>query len=235
MLVGRRRQQGVFHPAIGLLLLIVACGESDDVDTPTDPPAEVVAVSSRRGTIDYYFYGEELQLTFDSDPGNVEVVYYKSNLDVGVAGEGTTRAFLVLSSRGDFTWERGGALALEFEPLMSGQIQPPITKGPRFPSPGATGVSVEELMRRGVSFRVGPPFHPVGKLISPLRMSDATITASDGRSWHPQAVTELDRITLASDPENPFLGGQSYVVRIDIWLTYSPTDLSPIRIEFATE
>ncbi len=234
MLVGPQRQQDVFHPAIGLLLLIAACGESNDVDTPTDPPAEVVVVSSRRGSIDYYFYGEELELTFDSDPGNVEVVYYKSNLDVGVAGEGTTRAFLVLSSRGDFTWDRGGSLTLEFNPLYSGQLQPPGV-GSEFPKDGATEVSPAELMARGVSLRVSPPFHPVGRTISPLQMSEATITASDGRSWRPEAVTDFDRLTLLSEPSNPFLAGQRYIVELDVWLTASTTDLNEVRIEFETE
>ena len=212
------------------------CGGASDAPLPVpDPAAQVIALTSSRGSDDHYTYGQEWRLTFDRDPGAVHVVYYKSNLDVGVAGEGLTRAFLVLSSRADFSWERGGALTLEFEPLIFGQIGAPFVVGPRFPEHVGAEVEPAAVMMRGVSFHVRPPIHPVGRMISPVQMSDPLVTASDGRSWSPQVATEFDKVTLLSDSDTPYLPSQTYRVEVDMWLTASPQDLNKVHIEFATE
>ena len=47
--------------------------------------------------------------------------------------------------------------------------------------------------------------------------------------------TELNELTLLSDPDNPYLAGQTYVVRVDFWLAYSPPELFPFEFEFTTE
>lgn len=212
--------------AVGLCalqVLLAGCAENDgDGHTAEHPPAQVVSVTHARGNPDYYLYGEEMRLTFDRDPGLVDAVYDHNALGGSVVGEGTRRALLVLSPRAELRWDRGGSLVLEFDPLIYPDGGPPSTKGPRFPAPGATGVSVPELMERGVFFHVGAPFHRDNRMIPFLQTSQPTVTASDGRTWHPDFVTKLDRLTLLSDADNPFAGGLTYVARIDIWRTAYP-------------
>ncbi len=220
--------------AIVAASLLMACQEDVDVPPVEPPPAQVISVAHARGNNEFYLAGDEMRLTFDRDPGHVEVLYDGYRRDGGVVGEGVVRAFLVLSSSATFTWQGGGSFEMEFVPMIIGDANYP-SAWPLFPAWDATLVSPAELMERGVTIEVEPTFEPKGLMIPRIRMSQPTITASDGRTWEPEFTTELGELTLLSDPDNPFLSGQTYVVRVDVWLTALSSYLTPFEFEFTTE
>lgn len=220
--------------AIVAASLLMACQEDVDEPPVEPPPAQVISVAHARGNNEFYLAGEEMRLTFNRDPGPVEVLYGGRRLAVGVVGEGVERAFLVLSLSATFTWQGGGSFEMEFTPMIHGDADYP-SAWPLFPGWDAIRVSPTELMDRGVTIGVSPPFESKGAMIPRIRMSQPTITASDGRTWEPEFTTELDELTLLSDPDNPFLSGQTYVVRVDVWLTALSSYLTPFEFEFTTE
>ena len=208
---------GVCLALVGLL----SCGfqGADDGMDPVLGPARIIRTDRGNGAPrDTFSVGEEVRITFDRDPGVVDIVYAGRHR-VDVAGDGVVRAFLILSSPIWLTWEEGGSLMLEYDSIIGGEISAPAA-GPLFPDPNATDVGLDELRARGIVLFVDPPLSDPSRIIPRAAVTDARITVSDGTSWVPELTSEGFEVTLRPDAGAAFVGAETYRVRAVAELTY---------------
>jgi len=91
---------------------LLGCGDTDDPLTPDSPTARVLYVSKLDLGPQTFVYGQTVRVIFDRDPGVVTVEH-----DGDLAGSGTNRVFAIKRSPMRLTWQNGGVLVLEYDPI----------------------------------------------------------------------------------------------------------------------
>ena len=215
--------------------LALGCGE-DTVDAPPTEfgprPARVFQVSDldmgQRG----FVYGEEMQIVFDRDPGVVELDYGGAKPLAPVAGEGTIRAFLLERSPTLLTWDNGGSLVLEYEPIAMPNRRVPelVDAWPPLGSHGMWYVNLNE--RKNVWLKFDVRTRRRGGMIPRMRVDRAEITGPDGVTWTPETSVGTDTIALLRNEAHTYERAQTYVVHVEVTFVIAPDSPRVYDYEF---
>jgi|APSaa5957512622_1039677.scaffolds.fasta_scaffold19150_2 hypothetical protein len=215
--------------------LVVGCGE-DAADAPPAEfmprPARVFQVSDLDIGQRSFVYGEEMQIVFDRDPGVVELDYGGAAPLAPVAGENTTRAFLLERSPTVLTWDNGGSLVLEYDPIV--ERNPPVPElvdaWPPFGSRGISDVNLNQ--RTPIWLKFGVQARRRGGIIPRLRVDEAEITGPDGIAWIPETSVGVDFVALLSDDAHTYERGQTYGVHVEVTFAIAPNSPRAYDYEF---
>lgn len=185
--------------------LLMACQEA------VDAPPEILRVwrLGQGAPSGLYVYGEEILVEFDRDPGDVQITYDGAP-GPDVAGDGTTRVFVVLKQAIVLTWE-GGSETLEYQSIFEQEVGPVLVAAdPAVDGPPESPATVNA---DGIALRYNVRLWDPDRTIQPWWFT-TLITDARGVTWTPQVTHDGDTVFLKPPPGDLFLSGETYTVTV---------------------
>lgn len=221
-------------------MIAAGCGDTAVdavIETPIGHgvmPARVIRVYGLDVGEGSFVYGQEIRLTFDRNPGRVELHYGGDVPLAFVAGEWTTRAFLLERSPTLLTWDDGGALELVYRHIEMPEPRVPVLVSvwPKF---GARGVSFDNITTRThVSLEFSTQSRR-DQLIPRFHIDGARITGPDGVEWSPPLFVQGDKLWLMRHWKHPYERGQTYHVRVLVTFVVAPHEQQLYEYDFTIQ
>lgn len=231
------------------LAVCLGCGD-DDVPTPDPvPPARVVAIERfghtpggglgwaedvYQTTDGVYYWGEEVHVIFDRDPGLVTLDHGTGVRGWDVAGSGTLRAFVVLTSPLTLVWGDGESYDVGVERIIG--------DGPTLddivPFVKDSVVSAVDLNATGIVLAFDEPIGPVdgapARLIPKWVVEVEIENVATGVTWEPPFSVEDQDLTVLPDEGMPFAAASDYVLRGRVFDAFNGGVATPVSFRFST-
>jgi hypothetical protein len=179
-------------------------------------------------------YGEEISVTFDRDPGSVELDYGDEEPITPLRKQYQRYSFLLERSPTVLRWSHGGSLFLEYDPIIRREPRIPVlTKV--WPKIDAQHVAYDNInAEREVEFTFDTkpsPRHGIPR----FQVDVARITGPDGETWEPRVRILTNGFSLARVRDTVFERAQTYRVHVEVTFVIAPRDPQTYDFQFRVQ